>query len=431
MNAFSAIVVLLTATISSEAVSVHQEEAADSTFATDEKKGRLMRTQTKEESSDMKLSQEGQLANEGQEPGNKKAVFNTMMKDYYQTLMELKKESTVDTTTPWPIKVTSGISNGTVIVVNGTPLPPNFIPLSVESLNAAQRAVVDAALGNPCASTSTLPPAPCVHTTTPLPPCEFGAWSEWSQCSTTCGPGISERHRKKIVDVPCVGSYKEELDCGNDSPCPTPCPESTTTTTPAPIIALGPQGEIMAIRSDGSPVPCEPEPKLQPKQLPKPAPIVLPIVPTHAPPEAESCQVKRTRAFYKELMKSHYKAIMDSQPCKSHTNAITSATTSATTSTETAAPTTTTSMTPCVTMPECDFQPWSDWGECSVTCGKGVTERHRLKMKSSPCIGAYKEELECTQVECQSATITTAAPSLMEESTKSESVVSRMMSAFR
>ena len=55
-------------------------------------------------------------------------------------------------------------------------------------------------------------------------PCEWGNWSEWSQCSTTCEAGKSQRER--VISKPainggleCVGDESEERTCNQDVCC--------------------------------------------------------------------------------------------------------------------------------------------------------------------------------------------------------------------
>ena len=54
---------------------------------------------------------------------------------------------------------------------------------------------------------------------------ELGPWSEWTQCSQTCGGGSQERRRecglasRSKLDNPCLQPLREERGC-NETPCP-------------------------------------------------------------------------------------------------------------------------------------------------------------------------------------------------------------------
>jgi len=220
-------------------------------------------------------------------------------------------------------KPRSGVNDGSVAVVNGIRLPPNFVPLSTITNTAA----------NTTANITT--PAPCVHTTTPcpsLPPCSFSPWTRWSDCSTTCGPGVRERHRQVSGDHKCIGAFKEEEECGQDSVCPTtttlPPTTTTSTTEKEPITAVGPNGEIVDVFPNGTVVgvkaPCVVNAPVKeeevnatttaaPRSRKLKSPLSAPSTTTMTTPS--ECQADRNRIFYQEMMKSHYKGILERQPC--------------------------------------------------------------------------------------------------------------------
>lgn len=50
----------------------------------------------------------------------------------------------------------------------------------------------------------------------------------------------------------------------------------------------------------------------------------------------------------------------------------------------------------------CMLSPWSDWSECSVTCGRGVRKRQRM-LKSDPatCTEELEQTEKCMLPECR------------------------------
>lgn len=69
----------------------------------------------------------------------------------------------------------------------------------------------------------------CEHAVACPVDCEFGEWSEWGECSHTCGPeGIKFRDREIVVPVqfagaPCVESHNATAPCNREVFCPINC----------------------------------------------------------------------------------------------------------------------------------------------------------------------------------------------------------------
>ena len=57
------------------------------------------------------------------------------------------------------------------------------------------------------------------------------------------------------------------------------------------------------------------------------------------------------------------------------------------------------------TLVDCEWGKFGDWGQCSVTCGKGTKSRTRAKSiqesgGGKPCVGEPTEIAPCTEREC-------------------------------
>lgn len=46
-----------------------------------------------------------------------------------------------------------------------------------------------------------------------------------------------------------------------------------------------------------------------------------------------------------------------------------------------------------------EWRQWSEWGACSVSCGKGMTTRWRA-CSGNRCIGLYSEGKSCMEQKC-------------------------------
>eukprot|EP00397_Hematodinium_sp_SG-2012_P000943 GEMP01000944.1.p1 GENE.GEMP01000944.1~~GEMP01000944.1.p1 ORF type:complete len:1628 (+),score=304.02 GEMP01000944.1:2-4885(+) len=81
--------------------------------------------------------------------------------------------------------------------------------------------------GKPCEG-SEVESRPCLPACLEKQDCEYGSWSAWSACSTTCGQG-GRMNRVRIVTryeahggAKCVGESNEKRECGEDIICPIP-----------------------------------------------------------------------------------------------------------------------------------------------------------------------------------------------------------------
>eukprot|EP00927_Polykrikos_kofoidii_P025126 TRINITY_DN22641_c0_g1_i1.p1 TRINITY_DN22641_c0_g1~~TRINITY_DN22641_c0_g1_i1.p1 ORF type:complete len:1546 (-),score=165.39 TRINITY_DN22641_c0_g1_i1:161-4675(-) len=91
---------------------------------------------------------------------------------------------------------------------------------SLVDQRSRSRIVLDEPLydGNPCVG-STVETSPCDPTALEVLPCEFSPWTEWQPCSVSCGGSVHTRTRRisrksSNGGAPCVGTLSESVPCG-------------------------------------------------------------------------------------------------------------------------------------------------------------------------------------------------------------------------
>ncbi len=225
---------------------------------------------------------------------------------------------------------------------------------------------------------------PCNTDACPID-CTVDDWSEWGQCSTSCGPG--SRTRTRSIRTPREGSgadcppLSETTDCGNQ-PCPTDCVVSEWSEwTPCDLSCGG--GSSMRTRTIIS----------SPANGGIDCPSLIQVKPCNNQACDKDCEVSdwspwsacdvgcgggnSTRVRYIISPASGAGAacpvLIDHQECNTD-----------------ACPT------------DCVVSPWSEWSTCSKECGSGIQTRTRTVISPSTygSCPSLSESRPCNYQEC-------------------------------
>lgn len=227
--------------------------------------------------------------------------------------------------------------------------------------------------------------APCpVH-------CELGDWSLWTLCSKSCGGGLSSRSRTEKIAAMyggnlCTGSTSQDQAC-NANPCPVDCPWADWTDFDACTTTCGggtkKRSRVVWVAPAHGGAECDGSTVNQEVCNDAPCPV--------------DCRFSDWSAFTtcsqtcNGGMSSRSRSVVTPSsngglPCVGDKNEDKSCNTQA-----------------CPV--DCQWDEWSPWTTCSLTCHGGITTRQRNILApasdgGAECTGESLQESACGQVQC-------------------------------
>eukprot|EP00929_Paragymnodinium_shiwhaense_P115847 TRINITY_DN8499_c0_g8_i1.p1 TRINITY_DN8499_c0_g8~~TRINITY_DN8499_c0_g8_i1.p1 ORF type:complete len:5046 (+),score=966.34 TRINITY_DN8499_c0_g8_i1:123-15260(+) len=193
-------------------------------------------------------------------------------------------------------------------------------------------------------------------------PCQLGDWGDWTTCSASCASGSKSRRREVVAHqedggVPCTGERVEEITCGR--PCPVDCVLGDWNTwtacnkacgggeqTRTKVVLVAPAHGGSACNSPKDTMTCNPQPCPEPCKW-------------GAWQSWGSCSTTcggGTRFRSKPIAAQ---PVNGGKPCEDPPTNEQGC-----------------GMAPCPQ--HCSLGQWQDWSDCSRTCGGGVETRRRL-----------------------------------------------------
>ncbi|KAG7467911.1 hypothetical protein MATL_G00137220 [Megalops atlanticus] len=164
-------------------------------------------------------------------------------------------------------------------------------------------------------------------------PCMLSPWSDWSDCSVTCGMGM--RTRQRMLKSPAeLGECDEELEQVEKCmlpECPIDCVVSEWSEWSECNKSCG-KGHVIRTRMI----------KLQPQFGGAPCPVTV---------QRKKCKIQKCSRGQKEAREKRRSSLSQDKTAKEHQ--------------------------------VCKMRPWSGWTDCSKLCGGGIQERHMVAKKRS------------------------------------------------
>eukprot|EP00933_Yihiella_yeosuensis_P079036 TRINITY_DN9111_c0_g10_i1.p1 TRINITY_DN9111_c0_g10~~TRINITY_DN9111_c0_g10_i1.p1 ORF type:complete len:1252 (+),score=222.05 TRINITY_DN9111_c0_g10_i1:165-3920(+) len=231
--------------------------------------------------------------------------------------------------------------------------------------------------------------------------CKFSLWSEWSKCSASCGGGAKTRNRTHAVQakfggLPCVGPNEEEEEC-NTQGCPRDCVWGNWSDWSVCTRSCG-KGTArrfrdIAVTMKNGGKPCAGSENDEKKCNEQDCPVDCQW---SVWGDWTPCSVTCDGGFRRKSRSYAIDAAFGGKKCIGNTS----------------------EQETCNSQhcpKDCKFSEWSHWSPCSVSCGAGEKRRTRVKEAElnggKPCIGEMLATAKCQQAEhavgCPTTTTTT------------------------
>ncbi|GAB1608831.1 hypothetical protein Ahia01_001167700, partial [Argonauta hians] len=197
--------------------------------------------------------------------------------------------------------------------------------------------------------------------------CPYSEWTDWGQCSQTCGAGIKKRYKTLQGNYTnCNETLIEEQESCTLRACPYPCIINGVGFNNGELTR---EDKCLKCYCEGFKETC----------YEQAGSVVDGAWNTWTPWSSciDCCQPGNLRTRQRSC--SNPLPSCGGKQCVGHSTEIDSCNANKT----------------C-----CTYQPWSMWTPCSVSCGKGVKTRQRNSTEGSPCaMGNNREQIESCQIE--------------------------------